>query len=118
MPAAPSLNAETPRETDEKPLNMKAKKNKAWSGRFTQPADGFVERFTQSVSFDQRLAPYDIRGSIAHATMLARVGALSAAERDQIVAGLQGILEEIQAGRFQWREEAGRCAFEHRGRVD
>lgn len=105
MPAAPSRDAETPRETDEKPLNMKAKKNKAWSGRFTQPADEFVERFTQSVSFDQRLAPYDIRGSIAHATMLAQVGALSAAERDQIVAGLQGILEEIEAGRFQWREE-------------
>lgn len=105
MPAAPSRDAETPRETDEKPLNMKAEKNKAWSGRFTQPADEFVERFTQSVSFDQRLAPYDIRGSIAHATMLARVGALSAAERDQIVEGLQGILEEIEAGRFQWRED-------------
>ena len=59
-----------------------------WSGRFTQSMDALVEAFTESVSFDQRLAPHDIAGSIAHATMLCQVGVLSAEERDAIVEGL------------------------------
>ena len=76
---------------------------KPWAGRFTEPTDALVERFTESVSFDRRLAKHDIRGSIAHATMLAEVGVLTAEDRDAIVAGLEGILADIEAGAFEWR---------------
>jgi len=73
-----------------------------WSGRFTESMDALVEAFTESVSFDQRLAPHDIAGSIAHATMLGRVGVLSAEECDAIVEGLRAIGADIDAGRFRW----------------
>lgn len=73
-----------------------------WSGRFTQSMDALVEAFTESVSFDQRLAPHDIAGSIAHATMLCHVGVLSTEERDAIVEGLRAIGADIEAGRFRW----------------
>ena len=76
---------------------------KLWSGRFAEPTDALVERFTESVSFDRRLAEHDIRGSIAHATMLAEVGVLSTEDRDAVVAGLEGILADIEAGAFEWR---------------
>ena len=76
---------------------------KLWAGRFTEPMDALVERFTESVSFDHRLAKHDIRGSIAHATMLAEVGVLSREDRDAVVAGLEGILADIEAGAFEWR---------------
>ena len=76
---------------------------KLWSGRFAEPTDALVERFTESVSFDRRLAKHDIRGSIAHATMLAEVGVLSGDDRDAIVAGLESILADIEAGTFEWR---------------
>ncbi|MFM1892574.1 MAG: hypothetical protein RLZ44_1651 [Pseudomonadota bacterium] len=78
---------------------------KLWAGRFNQPTDAFVEAFTASVEFDQRLAHYDIAGSIAHARMLARQGILSEAERDAIVAGLERILARIEAGEFAWSVE-------------
>ena len=58
--------------------------NQSWGGRFSEPVDAFVARFTASVDFDKRLYKHDIQGSIAHATMLARVGVLSEAERDSI----------------------------------
>ena len=76
---------------------------KLWAGRFTEPTDALVERFTESVSFDRRLAKHDILGSIAHATMLAEVGVLSRADRDAIVEGLEGILADVEAGAFEWR---------------
>ncbi|WP_043530929.1 argininosuccinate lyase [Litchfieldella xinjiangensis] len=76
--------------------------NQSWGGRFSEPTDAFVERFTASVNFDQRLAHHDIRGSIAHATMLAGVGVLSGDERDAIIAGLEEIDQEIAEGRFVW----------------
>ena len=76
---------------------------KLWAGRFTEPTDALVERFTESVSFDRRLAKHDVRGSIAHATMLAGVGVLSEADRDAIVEGLEGILADIESGAFEWR---------------
>ncbi|MCE8017441.1 argininosuccinate lyase [Halomonas sp. MCCC 1A17488] len=76
--------------------------NQSWGGRFSEPTDAFVERFTASVDFDRRLALQDIQGSIAHATMLARVGVLTDAERDAIVAGLTEIRGEIERGEFQW----------------
>ena len=78
---------------------------KLWAGRFSEPTDAFVEAFTASVEFDQRLYRYDIEGSIAHARMLARQGILSEAERDLIVAGLTRIRERIDRGEFVWRVE-------------
>ncbi len=76
---------------------------KPWTGRFTEATDRFVEAFTASVDFDQRLYQHDIAGSIAHAKMLAKVGVLSENEMQQIVAGLQVIESEIEQGQFIWR---------------
>lgn len=79
------------------------KTNQSWGGRFSEPVDAFVARFTASVNFDQRLYRHDIMGSIAHATMLAKVGVLTDAERDSIIDGLKTIQAEIEAGQFDWR---------------
>ena len=73
-----------------------------WSGRFSEPTDQFVEAFTASVEYDQRLAPYDIQGSIAHARMLGRQGILNATEVADIIAGLEKIAAQIEAGEFNW----------------
>jgi argininosuccinate lyase len=75
---------------------------KPWSGRFNEPTDAFVEAFTASIGFDHRLYQYDIQGSIAHATMLARQGILSDAERETIVQGLEKIRNRIDQGDFTW----------------
>jgi len=75
---------------------------KPWTGRFTAPTDAFVEAFTASVSFDQRLYQYDIMGSIAHARMLAHVGVLTEPECTQIVEGLTEIEQEIKREAFEW----------------
>ena len=83
----------------------KEKTNQSWGGRFNEPVDAFVARFTASVDFDQRLYRHDIMGSIAHATMLAKVGVLTADERDAVVAGLQAIEQEIESGQFVWSTE-------------
>ena len=72
---------------------------------FDQATDRRVEKFTESVSFDRRLYAQDIRGSIAHAQMLAKVGVLTDDERHQIVTGLEQIGQEIAAGEFPFREE-------------
>ncbi|MCZ0941770.1 MAG: argininosuccinate lyase [Gammaproteobacteria bacterium] len=72
-------------------------------GRILEDTDHFVEAFTASVSFDQRLYRHDIRGSIAHCRMLAHVGVLSAAEAEQIQDGLAQIEGEIDDGAFQWQ---------------
>ncbi|MEL0169366.1 MAG: argininosuccinate lyase [Pseudomonadaceae bacterium] len=77
--------------------------NQSWGGRFSEPVDAFVARFTASVDFDKRLYKHDIQGSIAHATMLAKVGVLTDAERDTIIDGLNAIRGEIEAGQFEWR---------------
>jgi argininosuccinate lyase len=75
---------------------------KLWGGRFDASTDALVEAFSASVQFDKRLYAHDIAGSIAHATMLAAVGVLDAAERDAIVAGLEAIRADIEGGRFAW----------------
>ncbi|MDD2722466.1 MAG: argininosuccinate lyase [Methylovulum sp.] len=72
------------------------------SARFAQATDAFVEVFTASVDFDQRMAPQDIQGSIAHATMLCACGILTEAERDAIINGLTQIGAEIADGTFVW----------------
>ncbi|HAB55571.1 MAG TPA: argininosuccinate lyase [Cellvibrionales bacterium] len=73
-----------------------------WGGRFQEPTDAFVERFTASVQFDQRLYSQDIQGSIAHATMLASVDVLTADEAKQIIDGLNAIALDIESGNFNW----------------
>ncbi|MEC7815744.1 MAG: argininosuccinate lyase, partial [Pseudomonadota bacterium] len=88
--------------TDQKKSDQSTSSEKPWGGRFSEPTDAFVERFTASVGFDQRLYHHDITGSIAHATMLAKVGVLTDAERDQIIEGLNAVKADIEAGRFQW----------------
>ena len=87
----------------DQPRSGKPGSGKLWAGRFTEPTDALVERFTESVSLDRRLAKHDIRGSIAHATMLAEVGVLETEDRDAITAGLEDILADIESGRFEWR---------------
>ena len=82
---------------------MSAAPRKPWGGRFAEPTDAFVERFTASVGFDQRLARHDIMGSIAHARMLGRVKVLGDADVTAIVAGLESIGADIDAGRFVWQ---------------
>ncbi|MEI6065964.1 MAG: argininosuccinate lyase [Methylococcaceae bacterium] len=72
------------------------------SARFAQATDAFVEVFTASVDFDQRMAEQDIQGSIAHATMLAHCGILTKTERDAIINGLNQISDEIIKGEFVW----------------
>lgn len=64
---------------------------KPWAGRFDAPTDAFVEAFTASVGFDQRLYAQDIEGSVAHARMLGRAGILQETEVAAIVAGLTAI---------------------------
>src|ERR1700758_3220494 len=75
---------------------------KAWSGRFAEPLDRLAQRFNASVSFDRRLAPFDIAGSLAHARMLARCKLIGAEDLAAIERGLAQILEEVEAGRFPW----------------
>lgn len=75
---------------------------KPWGGRFTEPTDAFVERFTASVNFDKRMYHHDIAGSIAHATMLAAVGVLTDEEKITIIGGLEAIQKEIEQGTFEW----------------
>ncbi|MCK5648355.1 MAG: argininosuccinate lyase, partial [Gammaproteobacteria bacterium] len=85
------------------PASGKAQQaEKPWNGRFTEPTDAFVEAFTASVTFDQRMYQQDIAGSVAHAKMLAHVGVLTENERDQIIAGLSQIKANIGAGEFNW----------------
>ncbi len=80
-----------------------AKKSQAtWGGRFsTGPADLMLQ-FSESVSFDRRLAPFDVAGSKAHSAMLAHVGIITAKERDAIHAGLDAVFADITTGKFTW----------------
>ena len=78
---------------------------KAWGGRFNQATDPRVEAFTESISFDKRLYAVDIRGSMAHATMLAHAGIITSDDRDHICAHLDQIGEEIAAGQFVFRTD-------------
>ncbi len=75
---------------------------KLWGGRFTKGTDKVVEDFHSSISFDRRLYRQDIRGSIAHARMLGKQGIISTAEAGAIVAGLEAILADIEAGKIEF----------------
>ena len=75
---------------------------KPWGGRFTEATDRFVEEFTASIEFDQRLWKHDIMGSIAHAKMLAKQGIITPEDEAKITAGLEEIYREIEEGKVEF----------------
>jgi argininosuccinate lyase len=75
---------------------------KAWGGRFERELDALAARFSASVDFDRRLGSVDVRGSIAHARMLAARGIVSAEDEAKIVRGLETIAGEIERGEMRW----------------
>ena len=75
---------------------------KLWGGRFSKDTNKLVDAFNASIEYDQRLYHEDIRGSIAHAHMLAKTGIISAADGKAIEAGLKKILADIEAGKFKF----------------
>ncbi len=81
------------------------KSKKLWGGRFAETTAASVETFTASIQYDSRLYKYDIRGSKAHAAMLADQGILSPGEQEAIVAGLSEIEREIEAETFEFKQE-------------
>jgi len=78
---------------------------KLWGGRFAKETDDLVNDFNASIQFDQRLYKEDITGSMAHAAMLAAQGIISEADKDAILTGLQGILEDVEAGKVEFTAE-------------
>ncbi len=76
-----------------------------WGGRFTKETDQLVYNFNASISFDRRFYEQDIRGSIAHVTMLAKQGILTEEEKEKIIGGLQGILSDVENGSLQITSE-------------
>ncbi|HEY7714078.1 MAG TPA: argininosuccinate lyase [Candidatus Binatia bacterium] len=83
---------------------MKTSKKKLWGGRFISPTAASVEAFTASIDVDARLYRHDIRGSIAHAKMLAKQRIIPASDARKIVRGLQAVEREIDAGRFTFSQ--------------
>jgi argininosuccinate lyase len=83
---------------------MSTETNQQWGGRFNEPTDAFVARFTASINFDQRMYRQDIQGSVAHAKMLTQAGVLNEQECADIEKGLAEIQSDIEAGHFEWSE--------------
>ena len=79
-----------------------SQKSEAWSARFSEPVSELVKRYTASVFFDKRLAPFDIEGSLAHAEMLHAQGIISSVDYAEINRGMAQIGAEIAAGGFEW----------------
>src|ERR1041385_255650 len=77
---------------------------KSWQARISESTDKLAASFVESISYDRRLYKHDIAGSIAHATMLAKVGLISDPERDSIIEGLKTIERDIEAGNFVFDE--------------
>ncbi len=84
-------------------INQLDNKAQGWSALFSEPMSELVQRYTASVGFDRRLWRADIDGSLAHAEMLAAQGIISAHDLADIQRGLAQIVEEIEAGRFEWK---------------
>ena len=83
--------------------NQFDKKSEAWSARFSEPVSDLVKRYTASVFFETRLAPFDIQGSLAHAEMLSHVGVISAQDYADIQTDMAQILTEVHSGKFDWQ---------------
>jgi argininosuccinate lyase len=75
---------------------------KLWGGRYAADSAALFDRLHSSITFDYVLAPFDIKGSRAHVRMLERIGVLTAAERDQILNGLDQIAREVNEGSCTW----------------
>lgn len=84
-------------------MNQLDHKSEAWSALFSEPMSDLVKRYTASVFFDKRMWRADIRGSLAHAAMLARQGIISAADLEAIQRGLAQVAQEIESGAFEWK---------------
>ena len=83
----------------------KDQKQVTWGGRFSEQPDVLMQVFGESVSFDMRLAVYDLKGSLGHASMLAHVGLLSDVEFQSIEKGIQELFEEVKNDSFPWKLE-------------
>src|SRR5262249_44227367 len=81
---------------------MSKEPDKSWQARISEATDKLAQSFVESISYDQRLYKHDIAGSVAHATMLAKVGLITDAERDAIVQGLKSIEKDIESGNFKF----------------
>src|SRR5579863_6724307 len=77
---------------------------KSWQARISESTDALAQSFVESISYDRRIYKQDIAGSIAHATMLAKVGLITDAERDEIIKGLKTIEADIESGKFVFDE--------------
>ncbi|MGH8738498.1 MAG: lyase family protein, partial [Burkholderiales bacterium] len=103
--APPTSKRPTPVRRNKKKGRLAAS-TKPWSGRFDEPVDELVKRFTASVSFDRRLAPYDIEGSLAHARMLAARGIIARSDLAAIERGLRKVRRELESETFEWSLDA------------
>src|SRR3984885_7557293 len=83
---------------------MSESPGKSWQARIGEATDKLAQSFVESISYDRRLYKHDIAGSIAHATMLAKVGLINDSERDKIIEGLKSIERDIEAGNFVFDE--------------
>lgn len=80
--------------------------NKLWGSRFSKKTSSLADRFSSSISFDKKLAVYDVKGSIAHAKMLGKCKIISSKDATKIVKGLKSILKQIENGRFHFDEKS------------
>src|SRR5215212_9637162 len=81
-----------------------SEQQKSWQSRIAEATDALAASFVESISYDRRIYKQDVAGSIAHATMLAKVGLITDADRDQIIAGLKSIEKDIESGNFTFDE--------------
>lgn len=77
---------------------------KLWGGRFTKPTNELVDEYTSSIRFDQKLAKYDVKGSLAHVAMLKKCDIIPAEDAEQITEGLKKVLSKIEAGEAELSE--------------
>ena len=80
-------------------------KHVTWGGRFSAQPNALMQVFGESVSFDKRLASYDLQGSLGHAAMLSHVGLLTDKEFSEIKTGIEELQEEILRDDFPWKLE-------------
>jgi len=86
------------------PSSASPSEQKSWQARIGEATDKLAQSFVESISYDRRLYKHDVAGSIAHATMLAKVGLITDADRNAIVTGLKGIERDIESGNFAFDE--------------
>src|SRR3954469_6040184 len=79
--------------------------DKSWQARIGEATDDLAAKFVESISYDRRIYKQDIAGSIAHATMLAKVGLITDQEREAIIEGLKGIEHDIESDNFKFDEK-------------